>query len=350
LLSSDNGNAYIGTGGVTPAPPLYTVGRFTEGPDTIPAGTAGGIWHEVLSGLLGEPIATPFVTGGTNFAVGGAKVLPGDPIIPSLAQQVGLALAASNGLADPNALYILWGGANDLYGAVETLGETAAGVAATETTVINSLVSDIVLLTATGARDFLWLNLPQLATTPRGQTDPLNVALSQASAQFRTDVANESALLDLSLGVHIADVDVYSLYQSIVANPGAFGYTNVTMPAQGLNVNPDQYLFWDLPSHPTTTGHRLIALSADTAVINLKEFLGRVVREELEKRRDVGRGLLPVCKRPAHALGDAPRYAERERRFHASRSRPPAVNAQFAGSALLVVLRRWAPRSGLPPQ
>ena len=164
--------------------------------------------------------------------------------------------------------YILWGGANDLYGAVETPGETAAGVAATETAVINSLVSDIGLLTAAGARDFLWLNLPQLATTPRGEADPLNAALSQASAQFRSDVASESALLDASLGVRIADVDVYGLYQSILANPAAFGYTNVTTPAQGLNVNPDQYLFWDLPSHPTTTGHRLIALSADTAVVN----------------------------------------------------------------------------------
>jgi hypothetical protein len=81
-------------------------------------------------------------------------------------------------------------------------------------------------------------------------------------------MANESAFLDLSLGVHIADVNVYNLYQSILANPAAFGYTNVATPAQGLNVNPDQYLFWDLPSHPTTTGHRLIALSAETAVVN----------------------------------------------------------------------------------
>jgi outer membrane lipase/esterase len=112
---SDNGNAFLGTGGATPAPPLYTVGRFTDGPDTSPAGTVGGIWHEVLSGLLGEPVATPFLAGGTNFAVGGAKILSGDPIIPSLAQQVGLALSGTGGHADPNALYIIWGGANDLY-------------------------------------------------------------------------------------------------------------------------------------------------------------------------------------------------------------------------------------------
>src|SRR5947209_18226695 len=73
---SDNGNAYIGTGGSLPVPPLYTLGKFTDGPDTSPAGTPGGIWHEVLSGLLAEPVTTPFLAGGNNYAVGGAKVLP----------------------------------------------------------------------------------------------------------------------------------------------------------------------------------------------------------------------------------------------------------------------------------
>jgi phospholipase/lecithinase/hemolysin len=66
--------------------------------------------------------------------------------------------------------------------------------------------------------------------------------------------------------VRIAEVDDYGLYQSILANPAAFGYTNVTTPAQGLAVNPDQYLFWDFPSHPTTTGHRLTGLAAEAAV------------------------------------------------------------------------------------
>ena len=65
---SDNGNAYIGTGGATPAPPLYTVGRFTDGPDTVPAGTPGGLWHEVLAGLIGEPVATPFLAGGQQLS------------------------------------------------------------------------------------------------------------------------------------------------------------------------------------------------------------------------------------------------------------------------------------------
>jgi phospholipase/lecithinase/hemolysin len=74
-------------------------------------------------------------------------------------------------------------------------------------------------------------------------------------------------LLAAALGISITDVDVYALYQAIVKNPGAYGYTNVTTPAI-LNpaANPDQYLFWDIPSHPTTTGHKLIGEAAFAAL------------------------------------------------------------------------------------
>lgn len=281
---SDNGNAYIGTGGTIPSPPSYTtipggLGRFTDGPDTTPAGTPGGIWHEVLAGLLGAPVAAPFlVPGGTNYAVGGAQVLqdvPQGPLtIPSLQSQVGLYLQSVSDHADPNVLYILWGGANDLYSAVETPGETAAGIATIETQMIASLGSDIGALAAAGAKDFLWLDLPQLATTPRGAHDVSLVspgvatAFTNASTDFAGNVMSESALLDAALGVRIADVNIYALYQEILADPAAFGYTNVTGFAQGNpTANPDQYLFWDFPSHPTTTGHALIGEAADAAVL-----------------------------------------------------------------------------------
>ena len=281
---SDNGNAFIATGGTTPAPPNYTtvpggLGRFTDGPDTTPAGTPGGLWHEVLAGLLGEPVAAPFLLpGGTNYAVGGAQVLhdvPASPQpIPSLQSQVGLYLTSVGGHADPNALYILWGGANDLYSAVETPGETASQIAGIEIQMIASLGSDIGALAAAGAKDFLWLDLPQLATTPRGAHDASLVspgvatAFTNASTDFAADVMSESSKLDAALGVRVADVNIFALYQQILANPGAFGYTNVTGFAQGNPAaNPDHYLFWDFPSHPTTTGHALIGEAADAAVL-----------------------------------------------------------------------------------
>lgn len=278
---SDNGNAYIGSGGLTPAPPQYTVGRFTDGSDTVPAGTPGGVWHEVLSGLLGEPVAQPFLLGpganNTNYAVGGAQVLQdvSTPFgsIPSVTNQViGYLSSQPGNMADPNALYIFWGGANDLYSAIEK-GDTAAQIATTETNVTNTLANDMAGLAVNGARNFLWLNLPQLASTPRGAADIAAVspqvatAFTDASTQFAADVALDSAILNSFPGIKVADVNIYALYQMIMADPAAFGYTNVTTPAQGLSgVNPDQYLFWDEPSHPTTTGHALIAQAAESAI------------------------------------------------------------------------------------
>jgi phospholipase/lecithinase/hemolysin len=94
----------------------------------------------------------------------------------------------------------------------------------------------------------------------------LNTTLAAASQKFSLDLAAGAPLLAQSLGVRIAQADIFGLYQSILANPAGFGYTNVTTPAQGLAVNPDQYLFWDFASHPTTTGGHLIALTAQSAI------------------------------------------------------------------------------------
>jgi outer membrane lipase/esterase len=62
------------------------------------------------------------------------------------------------------------------------------------------------------------------------------------------------------------DVPVFSSIDKIVANPSAFGLTNVTDPCfSGDTVTPgtvcadqDQYLFWD-GEHPTKVAHALTA-------------------------------------------------------------------------------------------
>jgi phospholipase/lecithinase/hemolysin len=136
-----------------------------------------------------------------------------------------------------------------------------------------ALSNAIATMASLGAEHFLWLNLPQLATTPRGAADiqaapGLAAAFTAASTQFQVDVAADTQKLNLLPAVQVTDVDIYGLYQKILANPAKYGYTNTTGFAQGNPAaNPDQYLFWDPESHPTTTGQILIADAAFAAIV-----------------------------------------------------------------------------------
>jgi phospholipase/lecithinase/hemolysin len=104
----DVGNLFTATGGAIPAPQFYDNGRFSNGP----------IWLEHVASAWGLPMK-PALQGGTNYAFGGAEVtadvpLGGGAVIPSVPHQVALYLSQHGGKADPNALYILEGGGNDI--------------------------------------------------------------------------------------------------------------------------------------------------------------------------------------------------------------------------------------------
>ncbi len=232
---SDNGNLF-GAAGLPGAP--YFNGRRSDGPVTV----------EQLAASLGAPLFDFAWIGATtgigNYADGGTTTTPGTFSLPGM--QVEFATTqASLGPFLSDGLFIVWGGPNDFL-APSPLDLTPLDVinrgVADELGIVNSLV----LL---GATNILVPGMPDLGLTPYFEgLGP--VAAAQASAI--TDTYN--AALHSSLPSGVLYYDTAALVRSIVANPGAYGLTNVTDPCfNGVTVcaNPSQYLFFD-DFHPTT--------------------------------------------------------------------------------------------------
>ena len=249
----------------------YTLGRFTDGlTDTLPAArTDSGVWVEQLAALLPtHPAVKDSLDGGLNFAYGFARTGSGQSLfsfgplnayfvyVDNVGQQITDYLA-NHPRIDSHTLFILWSGADDILNA--TTPTDVISAATHQATNIQRLID-------AGATQFLIVNLPPLGDTPRLNTMPtVAAAANQASVLFNDTLSFYLDVLPwLNFGrhLHLARLDVHKLFASMLANPTAYGFNNVTSAAQGnVLVNPDTYLFWD-DLHPTTQGHEVVALAA----------------------------------------------------------------------------------------
>ncbi len=154
--------------------------------------------------------------------------------------------------ASATALYTFWAGANDI-------ADAKNGAAAAD-----NVFGNIQTLAASGAKNFLWLNLPDLGNVPKVSGNPAAAAFAAAqSAAFDAEWSVDLAKLQAA-GINVIGVDIATLFNQLIANPGAYGLTNVTSPAQGVSgINPNNYLFWD-QQHPTTAADALVAQAAFT--------------------------------------------------------------------------------------
>lgn len=256
---SDAGNAFIATGGTIPGPP-YSSGRFSN----------GNVWVQDLALDLGLAPLGPSLGGGTDYAVGSAQSgttlfnTAGPADLPNQIAQFEL---ANSGAADPNALYTIWIGSNDL-GAIPA-GATSGQIQTDVAMIIGNIDNAIGQLAAIGARNFLVVNVPDLGKTPDeiAQGPVAAAGASALSAAFDGALATG---LPTGGGLNIATLNSYLLLDSIIAHPGLANLTDVTDPCLTGEVNfaggtpcatPNQFLFWD-GSHPTAVGHALVAGAA----------------------------------------------------------------------------------------
>jgi len=224
---------------------------------------------------------TPSFTGGTDYAQGGARVSLPSPLIPanvpnlSITDQVSQLLA--KGPLDGNALYQFWGGSNDilvLAGAAGAGQMTPDQVQAAVVQAATDAVAQIARLQAAGARYLVVYNVPNIGQTPLAASQNAQASFTALSSLF--DTAFNAGIA--SVGLQVVQVNTFALLNEVVANPAAFGLTNVTVPvcttASALECTPATlrdpngaatYLFAD-DFHPTTATAQIAAAAAASMI------------------------------------------------------------------------------------
>jgi len=219
-------------------------------------------------GLTATPADQP---GGTNFATSGAKNVTVNTnatggfkaAIPTVTQ-IANYLAGNGGVANPNAIYLVSSGGNDVSYA---LGLTGTGPfpsnpTAYLTSAAGSLASSLASLQAAGAR---YIVVPDQA-----YSFPLGVPAQQAAKLAYSQALWNALSAD---GVSFIPADFNSVRLAILANPSSFGFINIgTAPGQMACTQPAGVTTaWALlcssdpaaPSHLVSPNAELTDLFAD---------------------------------------------------------------------------------------
>ncbi len=254
--SSDSGRyLYLKDGALGFAPP--GTGAFTTNP--------GPEWSVALGAKFGITVTPSDAPGGgNNYAAGGALVATTTANVnawPATAQ-VASYLTSVNSVADPNALYSVWIGVNDLKpsSSPDILGNTAAITALAGQTA--NLVFE---LHDAGARYILVPNI-QTYSSPNSGLNPSNTEIDSRNLYSQT-VWNDIA----AAGINFIPADYNGLLNYVLNNPSQFGIavTSIASPACGLTTNAFQcgpsnlvapnanltYFFADGLSAPDGGGH-----------------------------------------------------------------------------------------------
>ncbi len=270
-LSDSGNNATVFGSNVTPVPisgnsfiPTfpYASGHYTNGP----------VWAQSFAFAFGLS-ANPSQLGGTDYAFGGATTGPFSPDLlspfpASLETQAGYFLTTHGNVAPSDALYVVAGGGNNARAALNAIvicgvdvvciGAVIQATAIAFATDVATIVGELELA---GAKHIVIWDTPDVGLAPA-------VVASGGAAVATLLASSMNTALSGAVGSDpdVMLFDLFHLQDSIVANPGAFGLTNVTDAcAQFVACDPSKYLFWD-GIHPTSAGHMIIS-SAMVALV-----------------------------------------------------------------------------------
>lgn len=247
-----------------------------------------------------------FVSGtlqGINFAAGGSSTNsfgfpPALPTFyaPSLHQQVNYYLSTQGDRLDPNAVYFIWSGANDILTVLASAPPipTQLQLLQTANQAAFNIGSEVSRLSARGAKRIVVLSLPNIGYTPLIAGIAATLHLPHLPADMKTLTFTFNSMLNTQLGKVVAKygtkilyVDVYTLLDNVIlaTQQGqswqvagqSFKFVNFTTPACSApssiacssadSAAHFNYLFADTV-HPTDMAHRVLSLEVEQRVQN----------------------------------------------------------------------------------
>ncbi|MDP3635913.1 MAG: autotransporter domain-containing protein [Azonexus sp.] len=246
-----------------------TYDHFSTNPGTVWSQNLGANYGFAVSpAYAAQPGTSPVgfspVSSGNNFATGSARInlitttSPAAALIPPVSTQVTQMLA--RGPLDPNALYAISGGHNDVFAQLSA-GSNAAAVAGI-ITAANDLTTQINRLQLAGARHLIVVGIMDMTKTPIASMSanvPDPVLLGDLVTSFNTSLEFGLA------GKNLLYFNTGKMLDIVIANPTAYGFTNVTDAAtpSSLGNPPDPgketgYLFADI-RHPSAQFHQIMS-------------------------------------------------------------------------------------------
>lgn len=255
-----------------PNPPSYH-DSFTNG-DVAVQTMASRIGLSVDPSLWVTGFQDPFqlfgvgYTPGTNYAVAGAtaaaQAVGGPPSI-NLPQQIGALEALTRGNLDPNALYTVLIGGNDVRNAAER-GTGSAAITAG----VQAELQGIQTLLSSGAKNLLVVNVPNIGDIPEFTGLGLSAIGTQYTQDYDAQLSAGIAGLFTPSDASIRQFDLYSYATSLSSQLASQGFditdpcyvstpmSAVTTSACGANaVNINKLYYWD-SIHPTAAVDNIV--------------------------------------------------------------------------------------------
>jgi len=283
---SDTGRLFRLTHGGFPPRVAYYDGRQSNGP----------VWVEYLADQLGLEHKL------RNYAVVGAMTGPTTAIPAgnvksdvysglegtSLSGQLAMYLSRTGGKVDPEALYIVEGGANDLIRPMAALLMNPPATAAEFMQAVNQIATPTVVNVATivgslkmrGAKYIAVVNVPDLGRTPYliGFGPMASATITMVVDMVNVSVDTQLDQMESPSGNKIARIDAFKFINTMADEPENFGFVNVTQQFMTVDLTTlkvtyaspnrctaSKWLFWD-DVHPTTRGHHLLAQTAEVTL------------------------------------------------------------------------------------